>query len=1008
MRRVAQYLFLVLACRAEQLPVRRYSTADGLAGNRIESILSDSKGFLWFGTADGLSRFDGYQFKNFTSAEGLPGSFVSQIIESRAGVYWIATNHGPCRFDPGGRGPGSRFTAYKLKTRANTLLEDRSGAIWCGTFSGLYRLSKAQASFEPVDIGMPHGASVNDVTVSALLEDSQGTLWVGAGNALYRRTPDGRTRRFSDRDGLPEDLGFVEGLVEDSQGRIWIGTRHGICVTSPRPPLDRLAIARVFGDPKRGPKSDWLWANSLFQASDGKLWAACGRALEFTSFRDGISSGGAPFRVYGAGQGLAEGSIDVIAQDRAGNLWLGTDGNGAMKIARNGFERFDRGDGLAPALVSILESRKGELCLVVGGQDERRFFEWFNGRRFRPVHPDFPASLYFGWGTSQVAFQDRTGEWWFATGQGLYRFPRTDSVKGLEHLRPKAIYTVRDGLAGDNVFRIFEDSRGDVWAGSVGDVAGLARWERATGSWHKIPGFPDAPTGFAEDRQGNLWVGCYRGWLGRVRDGKWTTFPGFGPGLNGTIDSLYFDHADRLWIATNGPGLYRIDDPGRLRPSLVRYTTHEGLAGNRIQAILEDRHHRIWVSTASGVDCLDLSGGATPRIQHYSAADGLANGEGTFAFRDRSGALWFGMQHGLSRIQPDAPRTIAPPPVLVTGVRVAGATYPVSDIGETELRLPDLRPGQNQLQIEFSGLQFAGGETLLYQFGMEGDDPAWGPPAAGRSVNYAGLRPARYRFHVRAINSAGLASARAAVVSFVILPPYWQRWWFVLMVAAAGAMLAYAAYRYRLTQMLMLERVRMRIATDLHDDIGASLSQIAVLSEVARIDSDRGGRVQEPLSRIAGISRELVDSMSDIVWAISPQRDRFSELSNRMREFAEDVLVPRNIDFRLEATESGNLKLGPDMRRQVFLIFKECIHNIVRHSNCTEASAELMILNEKLVLRVRDNGVNGRTPEAGPRANGGHGIASMQRRAKSLNGSLDLTSEAKGFTLVLHAPLGRE
>ena len=162
-------------------------------------------------------------------------------------------------------------------------------------------------------------------------------------------------------------------------------------------------------------------------------------------------------------------------------------------------------------------------------------------------------------------------------------------------------------------------------------------------------------------------------------------------------------------------------------------------------------------------------------------------------------------------------------------------------------------------------------------------------------------------------------------------------------------------------------------------DIGASLSQIAVLSELARMDGSWSNGVQERLSRIAGMSRELVDSMSEIVWAISPQRDRLSDLSTRMREFAEDVLVPRNVAFRLDGPGSGeDLKLGPDMRRQVFLIFKECIHNIARHSGCTEVSAELKVHKEELILRVRDNGLGIRTLGNGNRMNGGHGLASMQ------------------------------
>ena len=180
MRKLSTFLLFILACHSEKLPLRRYTTADGLAGNRVEWILSDSRGFLWFATTEGLSRFDGYEFKNFTPDQGLPGSYVTQIIETRSGSYWIGTNRGPCRFNPSQSGSRSRFTPYGIGARgATTLMEDRSGAIWCGTFSGLFRLMKGGSTFEPVDIGMPLARGGDDAIVSALLEDRQGILWVG-------------------------------------------------------------------------------------------------------------------------------------------------------------------------------------------------------------------------------------------------------------------------------------------------------------------------------------------------------------------------------------------------------------------------------------------------------------------------------------------------------------------------------------------------------------------------------------------------------------------------------------------------------------------------------------------------------------------------------------------------------------------------------------------------------------------------------------------------------------
>jgi ligand-binding sensor domain-containing protein/two-component sensor histidine kinase len=1007
MRKFGAFL-LFLACRAEQLPVRRYTTADGLAGNRVHSILRDSHGFLWFGTTEGLSRFDGYQFTNFTPAQGLPASNVNQVIETRSGDYWIATSAGPSRFNPYRRGGGPRFTLYPLEHRAaTTLLEGRSGAIWCGTMSGLFRLSKTGAAFEPVDIGLPLSTRDDGSIVSSLLEDSQGILWVGTGGALYRRAPDGHIRRYTVGDGLPGPFGFIEALLEDREGQIWIGTRAGVWRTNARPPLEGPLIAQVYGSREGIQGSAWI--ASLLQASDGKLWVGAGG---LNLFLGPEANQGRYFRAYTPAHGLAEANAEGMEEDRAGNLWVGTDGNGVMKIVHNGFVSFGERDGIPlRTLDAIFENRAGELCIAVS-DGKRRILGWFNGTRFIPVRPDFPASItYFGWGISQVALQDHAGEWWFVTGQGLCRFPRTDSAAGLGGLRPKAIYATRDGLSGDNIFRIFEDSRGDIWIGAIQQGEGLTRWDRTTNRLHVIPELLGAPTAIGEDRRGNVWVGSFNGWLGRIREGRWSAIAGFGPGLTGMVSCIHLDRAGRLWVGTNGPGLFRIDDPDQPQPSVVRYTTAEGLSSIRIAGIAEDRQGRIWVSTARGVDSLDPSAEGL-RVERYSFADGLAAGEGRFAFCDRAGNLWFATQNGLSRLVPSAQDWQPPPPVLVTGVRVAGQSYPVSDLGETQLRLPDLRPGQSQVEIEFGGLQFAAGETLRYQFGMARGDPEWGPPGVGRSVNYADLRPGRYHFRVRAINSAGVASTQPATVSFLIPPPFWQRWWFMALLALGASGAIFALHRNRVARLLELERIRNRIATDLHDDIGASLSQIAVLSEVARVELARGDHLaEEPLVRIADVSRELMDSMSEIVWAVNPHNDRLRDLSQHMREFASDVFVARGVRLHFRAAESAqDARLGMDARRQVFLIFKECVHNIARHSGCTAVEVELKTERDWLAVKVTDNGRGFNPAASDSQVTGahGHGLKSMHSRARNLGGWLEIQAiENRGVTVILQVPLGR-
>jgi signal transduction histidine kinase len=253
---------------------------------------------------------------------------------------------------------------------------------------------------------------------------------------------------------------------------------------------------------------------------------------------------------------------------------------------------------------------------------------------------------------------------------------------------------------------------------------------------------------------------------------------------------------------------------------------------------------------------------------------------------------------------------------------------------------------------------------------------------------------------------SGATSATPASVSFRILPPVWQRWWFVAAPLALVVGLAVLFYRYRVAQLVAIERVRTRIAIDLHDDIGASLSQIAILSELARGEADTRLETATTLDRIATISRELVESIGDIVWGINPKRDRVGDLLQRMRHFASDTFTGKNVDFTFRAPDAGrDLPLAADVRREVLLIFKEAVNNIARHANCHHAEIEVRIERDRLVLEVADDGQGLSSP--GGREDG-HGLGSMRERATRLNGCLDIaTSPGHGTRIVLRVPWRR-
>lgn len=991
-------LALVCSSPCEQLPLRAYGVADGLASNDVNAIRKDSRGFLWFATREGLSRFDGYEFDTYGRANGLSRDWITDFLQTRSGVYWAATPDGVFRFDPSA--PASKqFTAYRAATpggrRVFVLHEDRAGQVWCGAEDGLYRIRPAsgvRGGWQLESVSMDSAAAGGgDRRVIVLFEDSRGVLWIGTFNDLYRRTPDGRFER---------DMHFPDterwlAISEDRQGRLWGGRATGLW----RILFDGAGGYRYL--PVFVPrKTTFVW--QILEAPGGTLWLATSSGLgTWVSAPDGLSG---QARLYGVENGLAVPDVESLETDREGNLWLGTADGGAMRLARHGFVSYGKSDGLTgeEAAPTLFRDRAGEVRVAF-----HHVLKVKRGEKFISIVPAIPAKIrYLGWGWHQSALQDHTGEWWFSTGEGLVRFPNVP-IQALGRTRPKSVYTRRDGLRTDEIFRIFEDSRGDVWIACIGPrgVNGLSRWNRGSNSIQSfdIP-VDTVASAFAEDREGSVWIGFYTGELCRFRAGSFRCY-GSGGGLaGGGIRAVHADRTGRLWIASLR-GITRVEGAATGHPIFRHFGTEDGLSSNVILCLTEDRWGRLYLATARGIDRVEPDGEIAPgRVRHYTAADGLATGELRDVLVDRNGVLWCASSQGVSRFvpEPDPPRTA--PPVLLRALRVRGVAYPVVDSGATVRQPLELAPNQNQLQFDFTGLVFANQETVRYQYKLEPVDRSWSTPSEQRSVNYSNISPGRYRFAVRLITAEGARSDQPAAIAFSIRADFWQQWWFRLLAALVVASLMYLLHRYRTMRVIELERVRTRIAADLHDDIGAGLSQIAVLSEVARTRLDeREPELKSVLANIGAVSRELAESMSDIVWSVNPERDHISDLLQRMRRFGSDVLSARNIDFRFRIPGAEQqLRIGTEVRREVYLIFKEGINNLLRHSGCTHAEIEVSIDGGWFELRVEDNG-------GGLGGNGnqqGQGLKSMSERARRLGGEIAFQpAEGGGLRLSVRVPI---
>ena len=979
-------LLFLLACPtlAEQLPIKTYTIADGLAHNSLHSIYQDHKGFLWFGTYEGLSRFDGYGFVNYDRRDGLPHVFINHIAEDRQGRLWVATNGGGvARLLDEPRNDGAKFVSFKIRdtddplvkvaNKVNRIVLDVSGNLWCLTDYGLYRavVDDSQLQFETI-IEKPSGDS------NAALEDADGTLWFGIANDLVeiRGT---EIIHHGSIDGVSNSTG-ITGIARDRDGRLLVA--------------DALRVSEFVQPAPSKPRAEWRRQlaltgqqigsiNELLVDDAGALWL--GTETGLTKYADGKLSH------YTAANGFPGDPVRTLATDRAGNLWFGT-GSGACQLISEAIVSYSRGEGLPLNTVSVYEDERGRIWAVldavvgVGAVAEITGGNFvFHERLATPIIAT-PSVRYFNkiWFNGSGARIDKP-RLRLRNGQAIDIAPYVSTDAYLYKDERDALWIAK---ADRNLYRL--DLRGNG-AKTVESIP--------TDALYGVPS-----TLIIGDGAGGLWLGTVEK-LGRLRNGSYSPVEP-SAGLPETDPRAFFlDSRGWLWIGLRYEGVSVTQEPAADNPTFLNYSREQGqLSSNAVRSITEDRDGRIYFGTDRGLDRFDPK---TNQWTHFTKQDGLPGNARNKVLADRNGFIWIVSEGSISRFDPRKEKQPnKPAPIYFSRLQVAGEEVRLAEGSVASIPPREFAATQNNLTIEFVAPNYQDVSKLLYQYKLEGVDADWSAPTPERSVTFGSLAAGTYRFLARAVGENGVTSPQPAVFEFRILPPIWLRWWFLMLAALLIGLLIFALYHYRVARLLELERVRTRIATDLHDDIGSSLSQIAIMSEVVRqrVDSENQ-RINHPLSVIAGTSRELVDSMSDIVWAINPQRDHLIDLTQRMRQFAADVLTARNIEFRFAAPgPESDIPIETDMRREVFLIFKEAVNNAVRHANCSAVEIGFTVDDNRLRLQVADNGSGFDPAEAG----GGHGLVSIKRRAGNIGGTLEILSQAgQGTTVTLETPLRR-
>jgi signal transduction histidine kinase/ligand-binding sensor domain-containing protein len=990
-----------------------------LPQSSVYVIHQDRRGFLWFGTREGLGRWDGAEMRSWKSMpftpNALEGSIVRRLVEDRTGNLWFTTQAADRRPMRIAQLVGPEHETVRTYAFAHAVpFLDRDGDAWVADRDSLWRFDGSR--FSAVTPRFHRSDPV------AAFMDSDGTIFVtGEGSGGIERYASDSTRVVIE-DPEPNwndpDVLHIAGFFEDERGTLWVpgrglrrldSTRTRLMKADNVPSaLDTVGTTQIVQDP-----DGWLWLGTL----DG-VYRFDPALTHFERY---------PLRL--PGNVATQNWVRAIARDRSGAIWAGT---------AWGLHRYDPADDVFGVLAHD------------------------------PTNPNTIGS-----GIVLSLFEDATGSLWVGTlAGGLNRIDRrTSNVQRFRH-RPGD----PNSLANDFVWSLADAGNGRIWAG-LGSGLALIDPNGTPAVRHidlgpPTPGWPASVTSLRVDRDGGLWIGggarlLYRAASGNLRrydlpvaaeihaillDGA-ALWLGTTAGLvhldpqTGTtrvfrhnptdpksladdvVISLFRDRAGTIWAGTNR-GLNRLESDS----VFTLFDARAGFPSSVIYTIQQDDDGRLWLATNRGLVRFDpsVAGGG---VRVYDAASGVGNVEfnRNAGLRGRDGTLYFGGDRGVTYFHPSTLRdNTYRPPVLITAMHLSTreGTRTSGYVGnDTVLVAPD----DYTVTFELAALSFTQPQRNRYAYRLEGFDAQWAQAGTNRVVSYTNLPPGRYVFRARASNEDGTWNVDGVSVPVIVQPWLWETLWFrvlaSLAVIAAAATIAAYAQRNRSRRQLetlrhqrALDDERARISRDMHDEVGASLTEIAILSELAvRRDDERTQRSE--LDKIAGRSRRMLDAIGEIIWALDPGHDQSDHLASYLREFAAGYLESAGLRAELSfATTDSASTLTSEFRRNVFLILKEALANVAKHAHANTVRVELVQHDDHLELTISDDGVGiddqvggtigsafgERTADSIDTAADArhHGLTNMRQRASAVGASLSVEALPGGGTRVhLDAPL---
>ncbi|MEQ9717907.1 MAG: two-component regulator propeller domain-containing protein [Balneola sp.] len=955
MKNTLSLLFILIFCSitvmGQLYPFRTYSIEDGLSESVVNEIIQDSEGFLWLATGYGLNRFDGITIQNYFEDQGLNSSKVHSLFEDSEGKIWIGTEFGVNYwFDD------SIYVAEELEALKNqrviSIYEDSGGDMWFGTDGdGAWVLEK---SGELYQYSISQGFRNN--RIRRIKEDANGVLWFATRGGLTK-LENGNIRTFTTADGLPENR--IRDITFDENDQLWIASREG---------LVHYNNGRfITYDDNEGLNN--VRVQTMVFDKNQRLWV--GTEGGVSVFDEGS------FKNFTSENGLSNNIIYSSALDREGNLWFGTFGGGANLFLGDYFENHTMLDGLANDVVtSITEGENGEIWLATYGGG----LSLLKDGKFTTM------SLKEGLLDDKVfsVDKDSSGRIWVGMRNGL------------AYLENEVLTILsEDEFPYRKVRQVYEDSKGIIWISTYDD--GMVRYD---GKEFRLISTDDGlldntVLGTVEGDDGSMWIATYGG-VSRYFEGEVENFT-IQEGLpNNAVMMVIKDDVGRIWASTFG-GIAWFD--GLKFQSI---TTEDGLPNRVCYFIHQSRDGSIWVGTNNGVVKFDadryFSDNPNEREQSFqliTKEQGLVSDEMNLGavYEDSNGHLWFGTVEGVSHFFPENYKgNPLSPKVKIDEVVTSGRAHK----GKNHF---NLNYDQNYVEIAYSGINFTAPNQVVYEYKMEGVDPAW-QRTTDRVVKYPSLPNGEYSFTVHARNTNGSWSDEKTEITFLVYAPFWMQWWFITLVIVTLVGIIWLFYNYyKARKLIDIERIRVRIASDLHDDVGASLTEVALQSDflqASKIDPE----FKQSLEQIGRQCRKIVTSLDDIVWSIDARNDTVGDLTDRMQDYILNVLEPKNfqVSYNFEDLKMEN-KLEVPVKENLYLIFKEAVNNISKYSNGDEVDISMRTENGGFKFQIHDNGTSG----AGTKKTG-HGLRNMVMRAKRIGSDIDVSTK-NGFTVLVSGKL---